>query len=328
MKYTVDDIDIYIMTHNRADYLMLSIESLLNQSAGVSKITVLDNESTDNTLSAVERFSSRGVRYIRTKGFLGNFKKAQEIASGKYVMLFHDDDILHPLYLELALQVLNEKDDISLITTRYTEFFDDDFPGMPESIVPDYYYFEKQKDFASHMYFLERIAYATALYRTVDFKKTAIEYEKFNKFNDWPFLVKMSGYGNTVLFDDPSLFYIRRHKGQDTWTSTNTPSVQQIINWDKFFYNKVGAWNVFSKVHYIFVCWFTHFLFGKYDSFLSPQDRERYSKEELLKLARKRGINTWGSCIYCKYRCKNETQCKRQDFIHQLILKGKTKLGA
>ena len=57
MKYTVDDIDIYIMTHNRADYLMLSIESLLNQSAGVSKITVLDNESTDNTLSAVERFS-------------------------------------------------------------------------------------------------------------------------------------------------------------------------------------------------------------------------------------------------------------------------------
>ena len=112
MKYTVDDIDIYIMTHNRADYLMLSIESLLNQSAGVSKITVLDNESTDNTLSAVERFSSRGVRYIRTKGFLGNFKKAQEIASGKYVMLFHDDDILHPLYLELALRVLNEKDDI------------------------------------------------------------------------------------------------------------------------------------------------------------------------------------------------------------------------
>ena len=79
---------------------------------------------------------------------------------------------------------------------------------MPESIVSDYYYFEKQKDFASHMYFLERIAYATALYRTVDFKETAIEYEKFNKFNDWPFLVKMSGYGNTVLFDDPSLFYI------------------------------------------------------------------------------------------------------------------------
>ena len=140
---------------------MLSIESLLNQSAGVSKITVLDNESTDNTFSVVERFSSRGVRYIRTKGFLGNFKKAQEIASGKYVMLFHDDDILHPLYLELALRA---------------------------------------------------------------------------------------------------------------------------------------------------------------------QDRERYSKEELLKLARKRGINTWGSCIYCKYRCKNKTVCKRQDFIRRLILKGKTKL--
>ena len=127
----------------------------------------------------------------------------------------------------------------------------------------------------------------------------------------------MSGYGNTVLFDDPSLFYIRRHKGQDTWTSTNTPSVQQIINWDKFFYNKVGAWNVFSKVHYIFVCWFTHFLFGKYDSFLSPQDRERYSKEELLKLARKRGINTWGSCI--NFKRKDEIRSLIRFFIYLLI---------
>jgi hypothetical protein len=27
-------------------------------------------------------------------------------------------------------------------------------------------------------------------------------------------------------------------------------------------------------------------------------------------------------------RCKNKTQCKRQDFIRQLILKGKTKLEA
>lgn len=104
MKYTIDDIDIYIMTHNRAGYLKRSIESLLSQSAGVSKITVLDNESTDNTLSVVEHFSSYGVRCIRTKGFLEIFKKAQEIASGKYVMLFHDDDILHPLYLELALR--------------------------------------------------------------------------------------------------------------------------------------------------------------------------------------------------------------------------------
>lgn len=326
MKYNIDDIDIYVMTHNRADYVKRSIESLLDQSAGVREITVLDNESTDNTKSVIESFSSQGVKYIRTEGFLGNFRKAQELASRKYVMLFHDDDILHPKYLEMALQVLNEKENLSLITTRYTEFLDNDLPELPDRISPDYYFFRKQKDFATHMYFLERIAYATALYRTPDFKKTRIEYEKFNKFNDWPFMVKMSRYGNTVLFDDPSLFYIRRHKGQDTWTPTNVPSLQQIINWDKFFYYKVGAWNIFSKVRYIFACWFTHFLFGKYDAFLSPQDRECCSKDDLLKMAEKSGINTWGSHLYCKYRCHEKKTCKRQGFIRRLALKGKMTL--
>lgn len=324
--YTIEDIDIYVVTHNRADYLKQSIESLLNQSVGVRKITVLDNESTDATQSVVEEFFSRGVWYVRTNGFLGNFKKAQELASKKYVMLFHDDDILHPSYLDMALQVLNKHNNISLITTRYTEFFDDSFPGMQALTTSDYYLFKSQKDFATHMYFIERIAYATALYRTSDFKKTPIEYEKFNKFNDWPFMVKMSGYGNTVLFDDPALFYIRRHKGQDTWTFTNTPSIQQIINWDKFFYNKLGAWNLFSRVHYMFACWFTHFLFGKYESFLSPQDKQQYSKEALLSQAKKEGINTWGSRLYCRYRCKNRTACRRQKFIRKLILKGKRTL--
>ncbi|WP_455497340.1 glycosyltransferase family 2 protein [Coprobacter sp.] len=323
MKYNIDDIDIYVMTHNRAGYVKQSIDSLLNQSAGIRKITVLDNESTDETKSVVESFSSRGIKYIKTEGFLGNFRKAQELASRKYVMLFHDDDILHPKYLEMALQVLNEKENISLITTRYTEFFDDNLPPIPDEVSSDYYFFKKQKDFATHMYFLERIAYATALYRTSDFRKTPIEYEKFNKFNDWPFMVKISRYGNTVLFNDPSLFYIRRHKGQDTWTSTNTPSLQQIINWDKFFYNKVGAWNLFSKVHYVFACWFTHFLFGKYDAFLSPQDKESCSKVELLRMAKKSGIKTWGSSVYCKYRCHNKNACKRQGFIRRLALKGK-----
>ncbi len=45
-------------------------------------------------------------------------------------MLFHDDDLLHPKYLEYALNLLNKYDDISVITTRYTEFWNDNLPDF------------------------------------------------------------------------------------------------------------------------------------------------------------------------------------------------------
>ena len=77
--FTIDDIEIFVTTHNRAYYLRQSIECLLNQTVAPKTITVLDNESTDNTAEVCGEFAHRGVKYIKTFGFLGNFNKAREI---------------------------------------------------------------------------------------------------------------------------------------------------------------------------------------------------------------------------------------------------------
>lgn len=68
-NYTIDDIEIFILTGgNRATELKQSIESILNQTAKVKTITVLDKESTDNTEEIVQSFKDKGVKYIKTKG--------------------------------------------------------------------------------------------------------------------------------------------------------------------------------------------------------------------------------------------------------------------
>ena len=87
------------------------------------------------------------------------------------------------------------------------------------------------------MYFCENIAYAPAIYKTEDFLKIDLEYDKFNKFNDWAFMSKISGFGNTILLNSKEWFFVRRHDSQDTWTNTNVPTIQQVINWDLFFKN-------------------------------------------------------------------------------------------
>ena len=293
---SIDDIQIFLATHNRANYIKDSIQSLLNQSIKPVKIIVLDNESTDNTQETVENFKSQGVKYIRTSGFLGNWKKFKELADKKYCMLFHDDDLLHPKYLEYALKLLNEHPDLSLITTRYTEFKDDKIPDMPEKISYNAFVFDTQKEFAEFLYYKEIVAYATAIYKTTDFKKCHIEYDKFSKFNDWPFMVKMASYGKSAIFENPKLFYIRRHNGQDTWTSTNTPTVEQIINWDLFFKNALNA-NKDIKEYIKFIKHYKHFLLGKYNAFLSLNDKEKYSAQDVINIARKMGIEDFDNNI-------------------------------
>lgn len=140
------------------------------------------------------------------------------------------------------------------------------------------------------MYYKEEISYASAIYRTSDFLKNDLEYEKFSKFNDWPFLVKIAGSGNSVLFCDSGLFYTRIHSGQDTNTFENIPSIEQIINWDKFFYQKLNAGNIFSARHYLFMNRFKYFLLGKYLKFLPENVKAKISQKDLLNMAEASGL--------------------------------------
>lgn len=288
---TIDSVQIFIITHNRSDLIKETIKSLLNQTAGVKEITVLDNESTDNTEQVVKSYADKGVKYVKTFGFLGNFYKAKELANKKYVMLFHDDDILHPDYLRNALKILNTEKNIAALYTRYTEFFNNDSPKYFPKLKKQYHLFKTQKDFAVYMYFIEVIAYATAIYRTNLFKKIELEYDKFNKFNDWPFMVKFAEYGEVALFNDPNAYFVRRHSGQDTWTYTNIPSYEQIVNWDKFFYDIFFA-NEDANLRKIYEEKSAYFMNGKYNAFLPPDAKKDFSLEDLHKLANNKGIKT------------------------------------
>jgi GT2 family glycosyltransferase len=312
--FDVNDIQIFITTHNRARLVQQTINSFLAQTARPQKITVLDNESRDNTIEVIASYEDKGVEYIKTEGFLGNYKKAKQIADKPLVMLFHDDDILHPRYLELAIKALNKYPKIGLITTRYTEFFDNNAPSeFPPAKEPGerHYLFKTQKDFARYMYFCERIAYASAIYKTDIFKKVDLEYDKFGKFNDWPFMVKAAKYGAVILFEDEDLLYVRRHDLQDTWTNANTINLRQIVNWDKFFFEAmdINFWTPLYKRAFRFKS--SYFMKGKYDAFLSKEDKNKITIDDLYQLAQANKVpfckNNSGRKIYNKiYKTLNK----------------------
>lgn len=270
--YTINDIQIFIFTHNRATYLDYAIKSLLNQTIK-PKITVLDNESTDCTEYIA---NINGCDYIRTEGFLGNYYKAKQLLNKHYCMFFHDDDLINPEYLEFALELIN-KHFPSIITTKYTKFIDDENPPY-EKIKKDYYLFNSQKEFARYLIGVEEVAYAPAIYKTEYYLKEDLEYKKYGKFNDWMLMSKIAKYGNSVITADKNIMLVRIHNGQDTRNISTALNGEQITNWDKFFYDILYDTDLelMSKSY--------HFLKSKYVQFTTQEFKSEYSFDDIHNL--------------------------------------------
>lgn len=95
------EIEVLVLTYNRANLIGATLESLLAQERPSSRICVFENGSTDGTDEVVRAFEARGVELVcrQTNDPRAVWSDLQAVARGEWTMVFHDDDLLHPSYL-------------------------------------------------------------------------------------------------------------------------------------------------------------------------------------------------------------------------------------
>ena len=105
-------VNVYILTYNRADYLGETIKSVLDQTYRNFSLYVLDNGSEDNTGEVVASFSDERLHCIRHERNMGsnyNFNFAIDHCRADDLVIFHDDDLMMPDFLETELRVMEEE---------------------------------------------------------------------------------------------------------------------------------------------------------------------------------------------------------------------------
>lgn len=110
-------VSICIPTYNRASLLSLAIRSAILQTYRNIEIVVSDNHSTDNTEKVVRRFKDRRLVYKKlpkTIRPIDNHNNVMDIASGSYVTILADDDLLKPTYVEKLLKLISSNKDFAL----------------------------------------------------------------------------------------------------------------------------------------------------------------------------------------------------------------------
>jgi len=114
-------VTIAIPTYNRADrFLRPVIECALNQTWRDLEIIVSDNCSTDNTSDVVQEYDDPRLRYVRQRENIGannNFNYCINNASGSYLLLFHDDDMIDNDMVAACMEAADGNTEYGLIRT-------------------------------------------------------------------------------------------------------------------------------------------------------------------------------------------------------------------
>jgi abequosyltransferase len=118
-----------VPTWNRANYLATLLSALAPQLVGEKRVELLisDNATQDETQTVVRRFLDEGlpIRYIRNETNIGpdrNFLQCFDLAAGKYVWIFGDDDVLEPGGLKRVLDHLSGDEEYDLVFIRPSGF--------------------------------------------------------------------------------------------------------------------------------------------------------------------------------------------------------------
>lgn len=121
-------VSICIPTYNRAQFIEKAIESALNQTYSNIEVIVVDNASTDNTESMVNKYTDPRLKYFKNDhnvGMFGNFNRCLELANGKYIQLLHSDDYIDEDFIEKCITFLESHENVYLTFTSAKVFEND-----------------------------------------------------------------------------------------------------------------------------------------------------------------------------------------------------------
>lgn len=99
----IPKVSICIPTYNRAELLMIAVQSALNQTYQNIEILVVDDASTDDSVQTLKRLKDKRIRVLvngDNLGMVGNWNRCLKLARGEYIKFLNSDDVLKPECVE------------------------------------------------------------------------------------------------------------------------------------------------------------------------------------------------------------------------------------
>lgn len=199
-------ISIIVCTYNREKYLAGVLKSLKNQTSASFEIIVINNNSSDNTLTVCENFKTKNPKIIfkyftETKQGLSHAKnRGIDESSGNFVVFVDDDAYVNKEYVENILQFTNSNPAAKVIGGKIIPVYENKPSWVSSYLEPIF----GKLDMGEEIKFFEGNKFPFG--GNSGAKKEI--FDRFGKFNP-----KLGRQGNKMLASEEKDFYNRIKTG-------------------------------------------------------------------------------------------------------------------
>lgn len=222
------NVSVIIPCFNNESTLEETIASVLDQKLQSFEIIVVDDGSTDGSSEVVNRIIAQHPKHKiqlvkqQNSGPSKARNAGAKHATGKYLMFLDADDLIHPDYLQMTVELL-EKDDSLNVVYSNAEYFDARKGKW------------KLKGFNAKKLLLENMIFISAVTRKNIFDSVGGFDERINYCEDWDLWIGIvSRYGGVHKIDK-TLFYYRKRKDNSSLSDNMNFKIHDSID---FIYKK------------------------------------------------------------------------------------------
>lgn len=213
-------LQVFILSYNRREYLEKCLYSFLQQSFQQVEILVLDNKSDFDVEELVAKMHSPKIQVIVNEsniGSFGNFTKAINLASKKYIMIFHDDDCISPNLIATQIELFDKYESTGFIVTGVnlvSEF--DQMTNFGESKTTTFHYYPNKGDILDVYYSGKLLGFGSIMYKTELIKNIQPEPAKYAQVIDRAYMLNLSMHSPLIVLDYPN-YNALQHDQQDSF---------------------------------------------------------------------------------------------------------------
>lgn len=249
-------VTIVVPTFERPAYLDECLSSVKGQTYIDYQVVVLDNASATSYAPVLARHKGLPIRYVRNRVNIGssrNIAKAfVDYRESEYLLVFHDDDLMHPRMLEWQVALLDADLGLRFVGCEY-ESFSDDMPrldGAWPSSRPKVTIHPDAASLARYLLAGDGVCLSSVLYRTEALEAVALDFARFNMYWDRPFLLDIAGLGSCAVMNGPLVRY-RVHSAQDS--KSDALRASNLLELMRSYRDALGGANVGKRDREVFL---------------------------------------------------------------------------
>lgn len=215
------NVEVYILTYNRPNFIIETINSVLAQKYKNIEIIISDNSTNDKTLNVINQLElPSNLHYKKRSPSLppiDHFNKIMDEVCLPYFIMFHDDDLMEPEMISKQLNIISKRPEVVSVGVNSYKLKNGRKSKNPFlSEKADCVIISDKEDLITRYLSKNKIApFCGYMYRTNLVSNNRMILERGGKYCDVAFLITLLEKG-CIYIINKKLMVLRMHSGQDS----------------------------------------------------------------------------------------------------------------